>query len=104
MSDTFNRASVLQIAFEELERARFKKTANEEIAIRISSREDDAYGLIVDEVSSTLIYLGEGLYGALTSEPKWRIKKIDTTTGVVIKAASEDFNQIWDDRAGLTYV
>jgi hypothetical protein len=66
--------------------------------------EDDSSGLIVDTVSSTLIYIGEGTFGALTSEPKWLIKKIDLTSGVVIKAASKDFNQIWDNRASLVYV
>lgn len=60
--------------------------------------------LVVDQASSTVIYLGEGLFAALTSEPKWRISKIDLSTGVRIKLASEDFDQIWDNRATLTYV
>lgn len=66
--------------------------------------EEDAVGLIVDQASATVIYLGEGLFGALTSEPKWKIKKIDLSSGVVIKAASQDFDQIWDSRTSLTYV
>ena len=61
-------------------------------------------GLRVDQPNSTTIYLGEGLFGALTSEAKWLIKKIDLTSGVVITAASQDFDQIWDSRAALTYV
>ena len=65
--------------------------------------EDDGIGLIYEQASSTIIYLGEGLFGALTSEPKWKIKKIDTSSGVVIKSASKAFDQIWNDRAGLTY-
>lgn len=68
------------------------------------TNEDDAAGLIVDQVSSTLIYLGEGLFGALPSEPKWKIKKIDLSSGVRITLASDDFDQIWNDRASLTYV
>jgi hypothetical protein len=39
MSDTYDRSSVLKIAFEELERARFLKTSNEKIAIRIGNEE-----------------------------------------------------------------
>lgn len=66
--------------------------------------EDDGGGLIFDQASSTVMYLGEGLYGATTSESKWRIKKIDISSGVVIKSASKDFNQVWDDRASLIYV
>lgn len=66
--------------------------------------EEDASGLRLDVYSSTIIYLGEGLFGALTSEPKWKIKKIDLSSGVSITAASEEFNQIWDNRVSLTYV
>lgn len=61
-------------------------------------------GLIFEQANSTTIYLGEGLFGALSSEAKWLIKKIDLSSGVVIKLASEDFDQIWDNRASLTYV
>lgn len=68
------------------------------------TNEDDASGLIVDQASSTVIYLGEGTYGALTSEASWKIKKIDLSSGVVIKAASQGFDQIWDNRVSLTYV
>jgi hypothetical protein len=66
--------------------------------------QDAPRGLVVDQASSTVIYLGEGLFGALTSEAKWRISKIDLSTGVRIKLASEDFDQIWDNRTTLTYV
>jgi hypothetical protein len=76
-------------------------TTNQKIAV---TTEDDASGLIVDQASSTIIYLGEGLFGALTSEAKWKIKRIDLTSGVVIKAASQEFNQVWDSRASLIYV
>lgn len=68
------------------------------------SLESDSSGLIVDNASSTIIYIGEGTYGALTSEPKWLIKRIDLASGVVIKSASKTFDQIWDNRASLTYV
>lgn len=69
-----------------------------------TSSEDSSSGLRVDQASSTVIYLGEGLFGALTSEAKWKIKKINLESGVVITAASETYNQIWDNRASLTYV
>jgi hypothetical protein len=66
--------------------------------------EDSSSGLIVDQATSTTIYLGEGLFGALTSEAKWKIKKIDLSSGVRITSASVDFDQVWDNRASLTYV
>jgi hypothetical protein len=37
-SDTYNPSSVLKLAFEELERARFVKTAKNEIATRVSGQ------------------------------------------------------------------
>jgi hypothetical protein len=58
-----------------------------------------------DEVSATLYYLAEGTFGALDSEPKWKIKKIEITGSFVsIKNSSENFDQIWNNRASLTYV
>lgn len=82
---------------------KFRSAENDKSKVAVTI-EDSASGLIVDQVSSTLIYLGEGLFGALTSEAKWKIKKIDLTSGVRITSASLDFDQIWDDRVGLTYV
>jgi hypothetical protein len=83
--------------------AKFRDAGGNKTKVAVTT-EDDSSGLIVDQASSTLIYLGEGLFGALTSEAKWKIKRIDLTSGVVIKAASQDFDQIWDSRAALTYV
>lgn len=60
--------------------------------------------LRVDQVSPTLLYIGQAYFGALDNEPKWQIKKIDLTTGVSIKNASDSFNNVWNNRAALTYV
>lgn len=58
-----------------------------------------------DESSSNIMYLAEGVFGALDNEPKWKIKKIEINgTLFTIKLASNKFNQIWDDRTSLTYV
>jgi hypothetical protein len=81
----------------------FRDALNGKSKIATTS-EDDSSGLRVDQASSTIIYLGEGLFGALTSEAKWKIKKIDLSSGVAITSASESFDQIWDNRASLTYV
>lgn len=61
-------------------------------------------GLLFEQASPTILYLAEGLYGALPSQAKWKIKKIDTSVGVRITLASTEFDQIWDNRAALTYV
>ena len=67
--------------------------------------EDDVSPLRFDEVSSSEMYLATGLVAATNSEAKWKIQKI-TVSGTVtsIKYASNDFDQIWDNRTGLSYV
>jgi len=49
--------------------------------------------------------VGEAAIGTATSDNKWRIKKIDSTSGVVIQWAqgTAGFDYIWDNRASLTY-
>lgn len=58
----------------------------------------------LDEVSNTLNYVGEAAVGSADSAAVWRIKRI-TTTGTVLKIeyASSSYNQIWNNRAALTY-
>ena len=68
------------------------------------TNEESSPELRVDIVSSTIIYMGESFYGSSESSPLWKIKKIDTTTGVSIKLASNGFDQVWADRASLSYV
>ncbi len=49
-------------------------------------------------------YVGEAAIGTATSAEAWRIKKIDSTTGVIIQwAGTGVFNQVWDNRATLSY-
>ncbi len=49
-------------------------------------------------------YVGEAAIGTATSAASWRIKKIDSTTGIVIQwAGTGVFDQVWDNRASLTY-
>ena len=49
-------------------------------------------------------YVGEAAIGTATSAASWRIKKIDSTTGIVIQwAGTGAFDQVWDNRASLIY-
>ena len=49
-------------------------------------------------------YVGEAAIGTSTSVAAWRIKKIDSTTGIIIQwAGTGVFDQIWDNRASLNY-
>ena len=60
---------------------------------------------IVDNTTSTtLIYIGKAEIGTATSAALWTIMRIDTTNGALIAwANSGTDDQIWDNRASLTY-
>jgi len=58
-----------------------------------------------DQVSTNLMYLGEAIIGSLESQAKWKIRKVEIIGAAIsIKWASGNFDQIWNDRAGLIYV
>ncbi|MEK7185657.1 MAG: hypothetical protein AAB726_03475 [Patescibacteria group bacterium] len=49
-------------------------------------------------------YVGEASIGTTTSAASWRVKKIDNTSGIIVQwAGTGVFDQIWDNRASLTY-
>lgn len=49
-------------------------------------------------------YVGEAAIGTATSSASWRIKKVDSTSGISITwAGTGTFDQIWDNRASLSY-
>jgi hypothetical protein len=61
------------------------------------------FALRLDTVGS-VDYVGEASIGTTTSAASWRIKKIDSTTGIVLQwAGTGVFDQVWDNRASLTY-
>jgi len=93
----------LPASISDREHAKFKETSEGETSVRVTTF-SISEGLLFEQASSTVIYLAEGLFGALPSEPKWKIKKIDLSSGVRITSASTGFDQIWNDRAALIYV
>ena len=60
----------------------------------------------VDPTDGTVIYYGEANIGALTSESKWKIKRlIKINDEWLLQWASGDTlnNNAWDDRLTLNY-
>lgn len=60
----------------------------------------------VDDVAGTTIYIGEANPGTVTSAASWRIKRIvftgdDSTT--TWADGDSNFNNVWDNRAALSY-
>ena len=50
-------------------------------------------------------YVGEAAIGKLDSETEWRIKRVDSTSGTIIKWADGNglFDNVWDNGAGTDY-
>lgn len=49
-------------------------------------------------------YVGEAAIGTATSAASWRIKKVDSSSGMVLQwAGTGVFDQVWDNRASLSY-
>ena len=62
---------------------------------------------IIDEASATVSYIGEAVPSATTSQALWRIRKWDITTNpktLFFADADDNFDNVWDDRATLTYI
>lgn len=67
---------------------------------------DTAQRLVrLDEASSTITYVGYAGITSLPSAAVWRIKRLNSTTGLVVEYANgtSAFNNIWNDRAILPY-
>ncbi len=56
------------------------------------------------ETVGSIDYVGEASIGTVTSASLWRIKKVDNSSGIVLQwAGSGAFDQVWDNRASLSY-
>lgn len=54
--------------------------------------------------SGNVDYVGEAAIGTATSAASWRIKKVDSSSGMVLQwAGTGVFDQVWDNRASLSY-
>lgn len=61
---------------------------------------------LIDEASATITYIGKAQTDSSTSSALWQIERIDTSAGTAIKWADGDdkFDNVWTDRAILTYL
>lgn len=71
-------------------------------AVSVSSA---LYDLQYEEASSTITYIGEAAIGSATSASAWRIKRMNTASGIVITWADDTsaFTKVWDSRASYSY-
>jgi hypothetical protein len=69
--------------------------------------EDKRLTVRLDQVSDTLFYVGKALIGKVDADAHWLIIRYTQTGSVLMSEyanGSESFDQVWDDRATLTYV
>ena len=72
-----------------------------------SDTEDKRLTVRLDEVSDTLFYVGKALIGKVNSDANWLIIRYTKVGNVLMSEyanGSEAFNQVWNNRATLTYV
>ena len=61
----------------------------------------------LDNATASVTYVGEAALNADPSVAMWRIRELSTIgTVMIIKWAdgNEDYDNVWDDRASLTYL
>jgi len=64
------------------------------------------FATIIDEPSSSVTYVGVALVGTDTAAAEWQIKRITvsgTVTTIEWADANAAFDNVWDDRASLSY-
>lgn len=72
----------------------------------ITQESHDNFTLLIDDADSTTTYIGKTFLGNPTSLNKWQIRKltvVGTVTSIGWAGGDDDFNQVWDDRASLSY-
>jgi hypothetical protein len=69
---------------------------------------EPAYTKLLDQASATILYLGEAVPESLEADPVWRIQRIESNVSGDVEevryAEGGLFDQIWNNRASLTYV
>jgi hypothetical protein len=67
----------------------------------------EAYYIVrIDSPSGTITYIGKALAGTATSAATWQIKRIEdvsTETIILFADGNTSFDNVWNDRASLTY-
>lgn len=61
---------------------------------------------LIDEVSSTVTYIGKAKLGTAGSDAFWQIRKIQkvgTVTSIQYADGDRQFDNVWNSRASLTY-
>lgn len=72
----------------------------------VVSSTDPTITVRIDEVSSSLLYIGTARIGSATSSALWQVQKVtvvSTVTSILWADGNSNYDNIWDDRASLVY-
>ena len=64
------------------------------------------YATILDDTTTTdVVYIGKAAIGSTTASAVWQILKMDISSGMTITWAdgNDNFDNVWNNRASLTY-
>ena len=64
------------------------------------------YKTMLDEASASITYVGKAAAGSLLSASVWQILKLEQVGTVLVSTHADgntNFDNVWDNRASLTY-
>ena len=67
---------------------------------------NDNFTTLIDAADSSTTYIGKAKLGTATTESRWQVKKISvngSVTTIAFAGGDDAFNDVWDDRASLSY-
>jgi hypothetical protein len=63
----------------------------------------EVFSVRMDE-GSTYVYIGHAIPGASTADDVWRIQRLTVASNAIVFAdGNSNFDNIWDNRASLSY-
>lgn len=81
----------------------FGRVGNSESGEAYKKVQDVPEAMQVDD-TGTYVYIGTAIPGTSTSSGDWRIKRITSATGTTVWADGDAlYDNVWDDRATLSY-
>lgn len=64
------------------------------------------HSLRLDQATAAILYIGESSFGANEGSPAWRIRRFETigTVSIMLYADGNDnYDNVWTNRAALSY-
>lgn len=94
----------MSLSVKDKELAKFRGP-DSEIKVAITD-ESTLYYVAIDEVSKNLSYIGKAVIASSQSSAVWQITRLQTTGNITLLQYADgdnSFDNIWNNRASLTY-